>query len=140
MTELQLPDNIQSLRTANFADYGTIKGLVCCGWMDFHSDYDIGGANNEDQNFSIEVFWVNDEDEPVFVHTSNNKNWEFVTLEKGKLYTFNAVNLHGLIPKLYELDVAETTPENIQDSSVFARMAILADVPTSPKLIFKFIG
>jgi len=131
-----MPSNIQELRTFNFADRHTIPGAVCCGWMDFHSD-DGMGASEEDQYFEIEVLWVNEADNPLLVSTDDMESWKIAEPELGQVIRFNAYNPHALVPESFKNRLR--TPESIL-MECLNKLRYLAEVPTSPKLVWNFLG
>lgn len=135
------PDHvIQSMRTANYADYSLFSkhDAVTCGWMDFHSDYDYGGATKDEPMFTIKVLWVNKIDKPILVHSTDRITFEGITPEVDQIITFNAVNIHALVPR----DVWYSLPKKYSENRrtlFFKRMKNIAEIRTSPKLVWKFI-
>jgi len=130
---------ILSKETANYADYNTFKeyDMVCCGWMDFHSDEDYG-CTKERPMFKIDVQWVNLEDEqPVLVYTNDGKFWSFEEVEADKSYIFNGYHPHALIP-ISKLRLLPKYTKKLIGSPIWKQMIKLGEVPTTPKVLWKW--
>lgn len=83
-----------TVKTGPYADYRAIHGVVCCSYMEMHSDRDNRG-DCEDEYFRILPLYVND---CVLIHMQGG---EYVrTIPKvGVPIEFNCVKPHGLFPK-----------------------------------------
>lgn len=83
-----------STSSDNTADYTSIRGFVCCAWMDLHTD--VGsGVDDENPYFFIRPIWW----EPGAVLLCwEDGGWRIVE-PTGEIIQIRATNLHGLVPK-----------------------------------------
>jgi hypothetical protein len=137
MGTFKLPNNIQSIRTGNYADYESFSqhGLITCGWMDLHSD-DGQGCDETNQYFTIKIRWVNKADNPVLIYSEDRNKFIKHYPKIGEVIRFNAYNYHGLIPNYY---AAFLNKYHEQDSdTAFSNIRVLSNILTSPKLIWEW--
>lgn len=153
LTEL----NLQNIRASNYVTVATYnvgansrrqEDLVCCGWMEAHTDTDHALGPEQNPVFRVSpVYW---DENAVFVQCQR-KYWNVTTRDdfkskravtgiriRGGYFEFNATKPHAFVPAYIGREM-EKDPKFLE-SSEYKKFAHSCQAYGPPRLVWRWVS